>query len=129
MLLKLPISIKSRSKLLRYSYNNVVKLSWRSVHSKSVAYKNRIRPLIKEQLVKGTHFNKANLIVTLYPYTKHRQDLDSGLAPVIKAVTDILVSEFKVLPDDNYKIIPSVLVKFGRVDNTVKESYITYELV
>lgn len=52
---------------------------------------------------------------TLYPPTRTRMDLENPLPIISKFTMDALVT-FKIIHDDDYKIIRRVVYNFGEVD-------------
>jgi len=52
---------------------------------------------------------------TLYPPTRTRMDLENPLPIISKFTMDALVT-FKIIPDDDYKIIRRVVYEIGNVD-------------
>jgi len=58
---------------------------------------------------------RCRLIYTLYPATKHKQDVSNICSIVDKFFCDTLVN-LNILPDDNYEHVYEVVYRYGNVD-------------
>ena len=95
--------------------------NYRGCHHMVLSHaKNNYHSVVEEALdlvgwPENTLTGPFTAVWTLYPPTKTRMDLENPLPIISKFTMDALVT-FKIIPDDDYKVIRRVIYDIGEVD-------------
>lgn len=82
---------------------NQAKIAWKEIVKQSTAGKTIVEP------------SPFKFVYTVFPNSGRKFDLANVLS-IIQKFTDDALIEFGVIPDDNYKVIPIIVYKFGKID-------------
>lgn len=106
--LKIPVSSKKSFSLNLNQYRNTHFL----VLNKA---KNNYSDLMLPKIQEIEPMEQVELFYTLYPATRHKQDIMNVCSIVDKFFCDVLVKG-GVIPDDTYEQIPKTHYSFGEID-------------
>ncbi len=78
-----------------------------------IAWKDIVKQSMPQNMI--VDCSPFKFVYTVFPNSGRKFDLANVLSIVQKFTDDALI-EFGVIPDDNYKVIPIIVYKFGKVD-------------
>jgi len=78
-----------------------------------IAWKEIVKQSMPQNMI--VDCSPFKFVYTVFPNSGRKFDLANVLSIVQKFTDDALI-EFGVIPDDNYKVIPIIVYKFGKVD-------------
>ena len=82
---------------------NQAKIAWKDVVGRALAG------------IENVGYCQFKFVYTVYAASGRKFDLGNVLS-VVQKFTDYALIEYGVIPDDNYKIIPIIVYRFGGVD-------------
>lgn len=110
------VSLPLRVLVTRRKYFSLNLNHYRNAHYQTLAKSKRLfKDLIYDQIKNLPKFHKVLVVYVLHPRTKTRCDVSNICSIVDKYFCDCL-TELGKLQDDNYKFVPIVIYKIGKVD-------------
>lgn len=102
---------KKKKKLFSLNLNVYRNSHFHVLNQAKVLFKEIIRPTIETI----PQLNRCVIVYEVYPKTKRKFDVANICSVVDKFLCDAL-TEFNILPEDNYEHVPTVIYSYGSVD-------------
>jgi hypothetical protein len=120
MTIKLPLSVtlprkKGSGRIWVLNLNSYRNTHFQILNQAKAAYAEIVSLAVTISRGRLASTPPYRFVYTIYPGTGRSFDI-ANVAPIIQKFTDDALISLGIIPDDNYKIIPSVDYRFGGVD-------------